>query len=120
MNWVVWGGGWVGILSLGALSSVPTAIVSEPPFLGPIFRVNVTPGLARNSRFSPSPDSKIIGVGLLALSDCLGGIGRAARNPQNAIVVIPIARRTVHTNTSQSSRPQISIYIIYASPTPTP
>jgi len=52
--------------------------------------VNVTPGLARNSRFSPSSDSKTVGIGVLALSDCFGEIRRAAKDPQNTIAAMPI------------------------------
>src|SRR6266852_2015969 len=87
----------MGILSPGAISSVTTAMYSEPPFLGSIFTVNVTPGRVRNSRCSPSFAARIRAVGLVTGVDCSTG---AATAQQYTIEKTPIATRTDRINTS--------------------
>src|SRR6202046_3350177 len=85
----------MGILSPGAMSSVTTAMCSEPPFLGSIFTVHVTPGRVRHSRCSPSSAARIRGVGLVTEidCDCSAEVCRATRAPQYPIEKTPIANR---------------------------
>src|SRR5260370_1003693 len=87
----------MGILSPGAISSVTTAMCSEPPFLGSIFTVNVTPGRVRNSRCSPSFAARIRAVGSVTGVDCSTG---AATAQQYTIEKTPIATRTDRIDTS--------------------
>src|SRR5216684_6501752 len=85
------------------MSSVTTAMCSEPPFLGSTFTMKVTPGRVRNSRRSPSFAARINGVGLAA-TGCSTEIPRAASAPQTRIEETPIARRTYRIIPLPSSR----------------
>src|ERR1700731_342098 len=88
------------------MSSVTTAMCSEPPFLGSTFTVKVTPGRVRNSRRSPSFAARINGVGLVA-TDCSTKIPHAAIAPQTRIEETPIAHRTYRITPLPSSRVRV-------------
>jgi hypothetical protein len=77
---------------------------SEPPFLGSIFTVNVSPGRVGNSRRSPSVAARIRGVGLVTDLDCSTGVCRAAAAQQYTIEKTPIADRTDGINASCYSK----------------